>query len=110
MASSGPTPRASIRNSVWKAFSRDSRRTRWLSAPGNPGLHPPEEADHLQGGLGRLGSLVSRLRPGPLDRLLHRVGGENTEGDRDPRVQHHLGYPLGDLGAEVVEMGGSTAD
>src|SRR3989304_7076584 len=99
MAASGPTPSASIMKRVWKTFSRDSLRTNASLSPGPPRSHPAEQADHFEGGLGRLGSLVPRLRAGAFDRLLHGVRGEHAERYGDPRLQPHLGDSLAALGA-----------
>src|SRR4030042_4134447 len=99
MASSGPTPSASIMKRVWKTFSRDSLRTNASLSPGPSRSHLAEQADHLEGGLGRFGPLVPRLRAGALDRLFHGVRREHAERDRNARLEHHLGDSLGDLGA-----------
>ncbi len=43
-------------------------------------LKLPEEICHLDGSHRRVESFVARLRPGAIDRLFHRIGGEHSEG------------------------------
>ncbi len=63
-----------------------------------------EKIDHLDGAQGGVEPFVAGLGPGPLDGLFHGVGGQDPENHGQPRFESDRGDPLGNLGADVIEM------
>ena len=73
-------------------------------------LQPAQQFAISSAARARVRALVARLAAGPIDRLLHRVGGQHAECDGHARFERDAREPGGALAGDIVEMRRLAAD
>ena len=87
--------------------------TYWYPSQENPATSRPAQCPHQAAHLQRLEPIAPAqvaLDASPLQRLLHRVGGEHSEDHRHARFPRYRSNPLAGFRHHHIEVGRITAD